>query len=158
VFEVCGSPVAARYALLMHPHAWSCSVFTAHDAAMRYWHGGAAHWRAQASLCGHVLRNPLQVLFDASTSQPGEDHHDTLAVLSDSGTFEVPLRALAPRPRLRLLPPTPPFGGGSTPAACAVAATPLEFGPVPAGSEQTRSLRLVNEGSRPAVWKAAVDG
>jgi hypothetical protein len=107
-----------------------------------------------------ACRPAQQVLFDSSAAGPGGDYHDTLVVLTDAGRVEVPLRALAPRPRLRLLPAAPPLCEDSSDsgAGAHAAAGLLEFGLVPAGAAQARTVRLVNEGARPAEWKAAVDG
>jgi len=118
----------------------------------------------------------FEVVFSAPGAAPGgADHHDSLMVLSDAGDVEVPLRALAPKPRLRLLPPSSASDQTrqqqqpspttslmrSSPAAAAAKASTvglLEYRLVAAGSSLVRRVRLVNEGSRPTDWKAAVDG
>ncbi|KAI8473771.1 MAG: hypothetical protein J3K34DRAFT_497953 [Monoraphidium minutum] len=103
----------------------------------------------------------FEVLFDVRAMEPGVDYFDKLTVSSDAGdAIEVPLRALAPKPRLRLLNAAAATAAAAPGAAGAAgAAAPLlEFGVVPAGSSQARRLRLVNEGSRAADWKAAIDG
>lgn len=103
-----------------------------------------------------------QILFHAGGITPGTDRFDQITVSSDGGDVQIPLRALAPRPLLRLLPDP---AGEKAPAAAADGGAPassaaalLEFGVVPANSCQARRLLLVNEGSRPASWKASVDG
>jgi hypothetical protein len=98
-----------------------------------------------------------QVVFDTRGLEPGCDSFDRLSVLSDAGETEVPLRALAPNPRLRLQSggaSASSSGGTSTSGSVGL----LEFGLVQAGSSQLRRLRLVNEGSRPADWRALVEG
>lgn len=103
------------------------------------------------------------MLFDTTALEPGVDHHDKVLVHSDAGDFEVPLRALAPKPHLRLQAAGDASSDGSAAmqankGAAGQLGTLLEFGLVPAGSSLTRPLWLVNDGSRPADWKAIIDG
>ena len=124
----------------------------------------------------------MEVAFDVAFDAPaaaagpapaGGDHHDSLAVASDAGTaVEVALHAWAPRAKLRLTAAAAAAersgggsgsagsGGGDGGGSGASAAGPalLEFGVVPASGAATRAVALANEGSRPAHWKAVIEG
>lgn len=72
------------------------------------------------------LLNPPQILFDPASLPAGGEAHDTLIITSDAGDVALPLRAIAPRPRLRLSAAAAPAGAdaaGSATSSAAVASS-----------------------------------